>query len=82
MLLCDKIGNAHADRLAGEGADQHQAMISLEEDAQARLEHTKALQMKMLDVLLDRDLGLSELPAHVVDPPFGRFMRGSLRARS
>ena len=57
-------------------------MISLEEDAQARLEPTQALRRKMLDILLDRDLGLSELPAHVVDPPFGRFMRDSLRARS
>ena len=79
VRLEDKIGNSHADRLAGAGADLHEALIALETEAQARIEGAKAQQRKMLKILMERESLLSQLPAHVVDPPFGQFTRNVRR---
>ena len=73
--LADKVGNDQADKLAGQGADLHQAMIGMEAAAQERLELAKQVHKRMVDILMDRESGLSELPSHVVDPPAGRFAR-------
>ena len=70
-----KIRNARADKLAGLGADAHAPLLSLEREARQRREKAKNRQKLMLDILRDRDLGISELPAHVTGVPRGAFVR-------
>ena len=70
-----KIRNARADQLAGQGADGHAAVIQLVQDAARRKADAKQRHRLMLDIVNDRDLMLTELPAHVVNPPVGTFAR-------
>ena len=69
VMLQDKVGNAHADRLAGAGADMHHAMVELERAATERHNLAKHVQRIMVSILVDRAERLDMLPSHVVDPP-------------
>ena len=69
VLLEDKIGNAHADRLAGAGADMHRAMVELERAANDRREVARHAQGIMVSILVDRAEKLDMLPSRVVEPP-------------
>ena len=70
-----KVRNACVDKLAGQGADAHAPLLALEREARQRRDKAKKRQQLMLDILRDRDRGMSELPDHVTGVPRGAFVR-------
>ena len=69
-----KVRNACANKLAGQGADAHAPLLALEREARQRRGKAKKRQKLMLDILRDRDRGVSELPDHVTGVPRGAFV--------
>mgnify|MGYP001147744667 CR=1 FL=1 len=72
-----KVGNAGADRLAGQTANMHVPLIGLEQRARERKAQARKRHRLMLKILEERDSMYQELPASVVGPPnqFQRNMR-------
>ena len=73
--LVNKVGNDGADRLAGQGADEHMALIGLEHELHERRNKAKGRQRCMAHILQVRDRDLALLPWSVVGPPVGHLAR-------
>ena len=75
VTMEDKVGNDGADHLAGQGADEHMALIGLESELHERRNKAKGRQKRMAHILHVRDRDLALLPWSVVGPPVGHFAR-------